>query len=151
MTNSLYLQAKELQDLAGRFLYEGNDAAFTDIQDWTTTQNRLTKGIEGLVYGKGNTPNEEAERVLAILMGYAVTMRNPKNIQQALKDAERVLPEVTDDVLKCHLMVFCYAECYDEELGEETHRLLDELKQTGYAEEIALVEEFLENLEESLE
>lgn len=151
MTNSLYLRAKELQNMAGHFLYEGNDAAFTDIQDWTEMQNRLAQGIEQLVYEKGENPDAEAERILAVLMGYAVAIRNPKHIRQALMEAERVLPKIKDQVLKCHLMVFCYAECFDEELGKEVHRLLDELKGTGFAEEMTLVEEFLKNMEEGLE
>ena len=151
MTNSLYLQAKELQNMAGAFLYEGNESAFTDIQDWTVMQKQLSMGIERLMNEKGSTPNEEAERLLAILMGYAVAIRNPQQIQVALEEAERVLPDVTDDILKCHLMVFCYGVCYDEELGEEIHRLLEELKQTGRAEEIAFVEDLFESMEETLD
>lgn len=151
MTNSLYRQAKELQHLAGAFLCEGSEPAFTDIQDWTAMQTKLNKSIEQLVGEKGTTPEEEAERVLAILMGYTVAIRNTQQVQQILEDAERILLVVEDPILKCHLLVFCYGVCYDEELREEAHRLLEEQKQAGRTEEIAFVEELLRSMEEGMD
>jgi len=150
MTDSLYRQAKELQHLAGTFLKEGSELALTDIQDWTAMQTKLTGCIEQLVNEKGSTPEEEAERVLGLLMGYTVAIRSMHQVQQTLEDAERVLPEVSDPILKCHLLVFCYGVCYDDKLGEEAHRLLEEQKQAGRTDEIVFVEELLKGMEEGL-
>lgn len=147
MTVSL-LQARKLQNLAGRYMY-GEEAPFTDITRWKEMQHRLAGDITDLIKVQGSSPEEEAEVLLAVLMGYCVTIRNDRHVDEALVRAEKVLPNLQDKVLKCHLMVFCYGECPDELLADDIYRLMDELKDEGKEEEIRVVMELMENLVES--
>ena len=140
-------QAREIQQLASRFLYDECDRMYTDIGEWTEVQDRITQGIDSLTKLEGDTPEEEAEAALAILMGYAVAVRNNRNIASTLKRARKVLPKIEDKVLKCHLTVFCYGECFDAKLAEEAHRLIGELKNEGKESEVVTVEALLESYE----
>ena len=65
-----------------------------------------------------------------------------------LVQAEGVLPKVKDPVLRCHLAVFCYMECLDEELERGIHREMMELKKSGRGEEIRMLEKMLEDIQE---
>ena len=129
MTNSIYLQAKEIQRLAGGILQNKENNPFTDVEEWKDVQNQLAIGINYLIQQEGSTPDEEGEAVLAILMGYTIAVRNRKNIGKAMLRAQEVLPKITDPVLKCRLTVFCYGECYDEELAQTAHQLIEEQKE----------------------
>lgn len=135
--------AKEVQYYASLYLNLMSPPVFTDVEDWHELQTKLTNGIKKLDEWEGRTPDEEAERVLAILMGYCVAVRDNKRIQRALAGAERVLPRIQDLVLKCYLAVFCYMECPDEELGEVIRKLMEQLKRTDRADEVEPVERLM--------
>ena len=149
MTNSIILQAKEIQLLAGKFLYEEAANPYTDVEEWKEVQEHLNTCIETLLKQEGSTPDEEGEAVLAILMGYTIAVRNRKNIGKAMLRAQEVLPKITDPVLKCRLTVFCYGECYDEELAQTAHQLIEEQKEGSRDPQLAALEELLLCMEES--
>lgn len=139
--------AKEMQYYAGMCLTK--ELGYTDVEEWQELQMKLTTGLKELDGREEESPDEEAERLLAILMGYCVVVRDRRRIQRALERAEQVFPRVQDPVLKCHLAVFCYMECRDEELGELAYRLIEEQKVSGREEEVMMVEKLLETMEES--
>lgn len=116
---------------------------FTDVEEWKHVQSHLTRELRELERLEGSTPEEEGELLLAILMGYCVTVRNSRLIDRILERAERVLPCLTDKVLRCKLAAFCYRECPDGELLELVRSLIVELKREGRGEEILRIEEFL--------
>ena len=149
MTNSKNLQAKEIQQLAGRFLYEEAAKPYTDVEEWKEVQGHLATCIETLLKQEGGTPEEEGEIVLAVLMGYAIAVRKRKNIAVAMERANRVLPILQDPVLKCRLAIFCYGECYDEELANLAHRLIEEQKVKGDSQAATGLEELLLSMEGS--
>ena len=74
--------------------------------------------------------------MLELMMGYCVTVRNGSQIDRVLERAERVMPRLTDKVLKCKLAAFCYQEVPDEELQELTCSLLRELERDGRVYEV---------------
>lgn len=131
MTNSIILQAKEIQLLAGKFLYEEAAKPYTDVEEWKEVQEHLNTCIETLLKQEGSTPEEEGEIVLAVLMGYSVAVRKRKNIAIAMERANQVLPLLKDAVLKCRLAIFCYGECYDDKLANMAHLLIEEQKVLG--------------------
>ena len=131
MTNSTILQAKEIQLLAGKFLYEEAANPYTDVEEWKEVQEHLNTCIETLLKQEGSTPEEEGEIVLAVLMGYSVAVRKRKNIAIAMERANQVLPLLQDAVLKCRLAIFCYGECYDDKLANMAHLLIEEQKVLG--------------------
>ena len=148
MIQTLTNQAKEVQHIASQFLYEEHGEIYTDIEEWTKVQTYLAHSIECLTRQVGTTPEEEGEAVLAILMGYAVAMRNNRNISEALKRAEKVMPCIEDEVLRCHLAVFCYGECFDPKLAETAHGLMRVLGEKGKEDEVKVLEELLCTMEE---
>ena len=109
-------------------------------------QLRLAQALAELERTEGRTPDEEGERVLAILMGYCVTVRNGRNVSDALRCAERVLPLLTDEVLRCKLAVYCYLEVPDEELLELATSLIGTLKRQGRRDEVIPLEKLLNDL-----
>lgn len=149
MTNFI-TQAKEIQQLAGKFLNEEVERPYTDVEEWTEVQKRLTKCIEGLLTKEGNTPDEEGEIVLAVLMGYAIAVRKRKNIARAMERANRILSEIRNPMLQCKLAIFCYGECYDEDLGNLARRLIEEQKTVGDEKAAYEMEMMLLNIEEKV-
>ena len=146
MIDSIYIQAKKVQMLASNFLCEGNTMRFTNVDEWQEMQRELAQCMNVLVRQEGKTIEEEAEIILAILMGYTLAIRNPFHIEMSLKRAERVLPVLGNSVLKCHLAAFCYAESGDEELLDMVYGLMKQLKVEGKGEEIGWVENLLESM-----
>ena len=136
-------KAREIQEIAERYLQRGSEVLYTDAAEWTEMQQQLAGGIASLLSQEGGTPNEEGEWLLAILMGYTIAVRNGRNIRTALEQAERVLPLITNRVLQCRLAVFCYGECFDEELGTDIKRMIDELRVSGFTKEAESLEESL--------
>ena len=149
MTNSIYTQAKEIQQLSGRFLYEEAAKPYTDVEEWKEVQEHLSTCIEELMKQEGSTPEEEGEIVLAVLMGYSVAIRKRKNIAIAMERANRVIPLLQDAVLKCRLTIFCYGECYDEELANLAHQLIEEQKEAGNSQAAVGLEDLLLSMEGS--
>ena len=92
---------------------------------------------------QGDTPEEEGELLLAILMGYCVTVRNPQQISRVLGRALWVLPKLDDPVLKCKLAAYCYLEVPDEELLEMVRSLVEELKCSGRGSEVLQIEQMI--------
>ena len=149
MTNSTILQAKEIQQLAGKFLYEEAAKPYTDVEEWKEVQEHLSTCIEALLKQEGSTPEEEGEIVLAVLMGYSVAVRKRKNIAIAMERANQVLPLLQDAVLKCRLAIFCYGECYDDKLASMAHQLIEEQKELGDSQAAAGLEDMLVCMEEN--
>ena len=118
-------------------------SAFTDVEQWKQMQLHLASTLAELERVQGDTPEEEGELVLALLMGYCVSVRNGDQVSQVLERAERVLPRITDPVLKCKLAAYCYVEVPDEELLGMARSLLLELKQQGRGDEVLQVEEMI--------
>ena len=149
MTNSIYQQAKEIQQLAGKFLCEEVGTPYTDIEEWKEVQKHLATCIEEVLKKEGSTPEEEGEILLAVLMGYTVAVRKRKNIAVAMERANRVLKGIQDPLLKCKLAVLCYGECFDEELAAMAHQLIEEQKLAGNEVAVSATEVLLLSIEES--
>lgn len=143
------MHAKEIQMKASRFLGGEKEVLWTDLGEWKSSQIQIMEGVEQLLWLQGDTPELEAERILAILMGYAVTVQHKGSIEQTLQRAEEIIPLVSEPVLKCHLLVFCYGVCYDDELCREAELLIAEIKRKGRGEEICMVEELLEGMKDN--
>ena len=132
--------AQEVQAFAAKQLYVEEVPDFANMEEWNQAQLHLVKALAELERLNGTTPEEEGELALAILMGYGVAIRNARNVQLALERAKRVMPRLTDEVLKCKLAVCCYVEIPNEELAEMIKALLVELKRQGKEGEIRQAE-----------
>ena len=135
---------QEVHLLVSRYLYEDLSAGYTDVQEWTDVQTLLAWKLAELEQQEGTTPEEEGELVLAILMGYTVAIRNANQVTRVMERAERVLPLLSDDELKCQLAVFCYGMCPDEELERLALSLLEILRKRGKHQEVLRLEKLME-------
>lgn len=132
--------AKEVQGFAAKQLYVESVPEWADIEEWNAAQLQLAQALAVLKPMSGSTPEEEGELALAVLMGNCVVVRNVQDVQQALERAQRVMPDLTDKVLRCKLAVYCYVERPDEELAEQIRTWLAELKSEGREAEIIQAE-----------
>lgn len=117
--------ARETQCLAGRYLFWDN-SLFTDMEEWSRAQDVLSRQVRCLLQEQGQNADEEAEILLAVLMGYGVTIRQQQGVDLALKRAQRVFQEIRDRGLKGRLAVCCYGESRQEEFFHTADGLLDE-------------------------
>ena len=136
-------RAKEVQAFVSNQLYAEVQSEFTDVEEWKDIQSHLVLALKELEALEGKSPEEEGELVLAILMGNCVAVRNAQSVSRALERAERVLPLLSDAVLKCKLACFCYLEFPDEELLQTASSLITDVKRMGRDEEIRHVEKMI--------
>ena len=118
-------------------------ALFSDLEQWKLAQSLLASAVRELEGMVARTPEEEGELVLAILMGYGVTVRNGRALTGALERAMRVIPLLENPVLKCKLAAHCYLEVPDEELLELVRSLIGELKRSGRGGEVLQIEQMI--------
>ena len=136
-------RAKEVQTFVANQLFAEFPPEFTDVEEWKDIQSHLVLALKELETFAGSTPDEEGELLLALLMGNCIAVRNAHSLTHALERAERVLPLITDPVLKCKLASFCYLEFPDEELLETVCSFIEEVKLLGKDEEIRQVEKMI--------
>lgn len=140
------LRVREVQELAGRLLCPEEVSVYTDVEQWKEIQTHLSLALKELETLAGDTPEEEGERLLALLMGHCIAVRNSQCVSRTLERAERVLPLLVDPVLKCKLACFCYQEFPDEELLETVLSCIGDVKRQGRGNEILQVEKMISDL-----
>ena len=143
---SYELKAREVQAFVANQLYAEAPPEFTDVEEWKEIQSYLSAALKELETLAGDTPEEEGELVLALLMGNCVSVRNSHSVTRALERAERVLPLLSDPVLKCKLAYFCYLEFPEEELLETVRSCIEEVNRAGRGEEVRQVEKMMMEL-----
>ena len=96
---------------------------------------------------------EEASLCIALLTGYNATIYNhgdkEDKIQSVLNRSWDLLDTLPASLLKCRLLVACYAEVFDEELAAEAHAIIDGWKDRELTREEFEIVEHLKNLEEN--
>ena len=140
------VRAREVQAFVTNQLNAEVPPEFTDVEEWKEIQTHLSLALKELEVLSGDTPEEEGEVVLALMMGHCVAVRNAQSVSRALERAERVLPLLSDAVLKCKLACFCYLEFPDEELLQTASSLIADVKRMGRDEEIRHLEKMILDL-----
>ncbi|WP_270422968.1 UpxZ family transcription anti-terminator antagonist [Bacteroides fragilis] len=89
----------------------------------------------------------------ALLTGYNATIYNhgdkEDKIQSVLNRSWDILDTLPVSLLKCRLLVACYAEVFDEELAAEAHAIIDGWKDRELTREEFEMVEHLKSLEEN--
>ena len=108
---------------------------------------------EHLFGSHGRTLEEEASLCIALLTGYNATIYNhgdkEDKIQSVLNRSWDLLDTLPVSLLKCRLLVACYAEVFDEELAAEAHAIIDGWKDRELTREEFEIVEHLKSLEEN--
>ena len=88
-----------------------------------------------------------------MLTGYNATIYNhgdkEDKIQSVLNRSWDLLDTLPVSLLKCRLLVACYAEVFDEELATEAHAIIDGWKDRELTREEFEIVEHLKSLEEN--
>jgi len=137
----------ELCKIADKLAYFEDKGEYSYINKYKKAIYWIYRTNGELILNIGTTDIEEAEVCLAVLVGYSVTIRNEKNIQKVLDRALSVLPKIPPSLLKCQLLVYCYAELYTKELAEEAKEIMKQWKGKDLCIEQRRIKEFFENIE----
>ena len=102
---------------------------------------------------EGNTPEEEAELCLSILLALNATFydngRKQQFIQHLLDRCWNVLDKLPASLLKVRLLTCCYGEVYDEKLASEAHSIIDTWDTSSLTPEQTEIIGELKNMEEN--
>lgn len=124
-TNS---QFKKLYDLAHTLLRLGEDGSPIYADKFRQLNTDVARLLNELYPIKGSSVEEEAAICLSLLMGFSATIYNVENqeekVQLVLDRASEVLSKLESSLLKCRLLLYCYAEVQDKELMEEAKEII---------------------------
>ena len=102
---------------------------------------------------EGNTPEEEAELCLSILVALNATFydngRKQQYIQRLLDRCLNVLDKLPDSLLKVRLLTCCYGEVYEEKLAAEAHSIINTWDMASLTPEQKEIIGELKNMEET--
>ena len=102
---------------------------------------------------EGNTPEEEAELCLSILVALNATFydngRKQQYIQRLLDRCLNVLDKLPDSLLKVRLLTCCYGEVYEEKLAAEAHSIINTWDMASLTPEQKEIISELKNMEEN--
>ena len=84
---------------------------------------------EDLYTRRSSNIEEEVWLCYALLSGFHATIydngNKNKKIQTLLDRSWKVLDQLSASLLKCQLLVACYAETFDDELAKEAHEIIN--------------------------
>lgn len=144
-----------LYSLAHELLYLGTDGS-PIYSDHFTRLNREVYEQALKLYNTpdgGDTPEQEAELCLSLLVAFNATFcdngSKQQYIQQVLNRCWEVLPALPASLLKVRLLVQCYGEAYEDKLADEAHAIIDGWDTSALQpEQIEIIGE-LENMEQN--
>lgn len=120
--------ANELYQSAHLLLHLGEDGSLIYADKFRQLNTEVTRLLNELYPVKGSSNEEEAEICLALLMGFSSAIYNvegqEEKVQVVLDRAYAVLQKLEASLLKCRLLLCCYAETQDKELVQEAKEMI---------------------------
>lgn len=147
METNLITKAKELRRVAERLAYFQDDGEYSYIDKYKEVLSWIYRTCRELIRFHGESDEEEAEICLSVLIGYSTTVRNAKNIQRAIDRAYAVLPHLASSLLKCQLLIYCYAEVRNQKLLDQAKQIMQTWNSSQLSEEEARARELFLNME----
>jgi hypothetical protein len=118
----------QLYKAAHLLLHLGKDGSPIYADQFRALSTDVIRLINELYPFSGSSNEVEAETCLSLLMGFSSTIYNVENqeekVQKVLDRAYEVLPMLEPSLLKCRLLLYCYATVQDKELMEEARRII---------------------------
>ncbi len=146
-------EAYKLQEKASSLFRMGVEAGPLYFEEYCRLGKEVFECSESLFPCCGDTPEEEAHICLALLMGYTSTAYNygdkEEKKQQVLTRATKVVEELSDGLLKCQLLTYCYGEVFEEELASEARRIMQTWQEREWGEEECRIKETLDMMEQN--
>lgn len=121
LNSQLYKSAYEL-------LHLGEDGSPIYADEFRRLNKEVTRLLNELYPLKGTSYKEEAEICLSLLLGFLATIYNvegqEEKVQTLLNRTYAVLHNLEPTLLKCRLLLYCYAQTHDKELMEEAKEII---------------------------
>lgn len=118
----------QLYELAHTLWHLGEDGSPIYADKFRQLNTKITQLLDELYPAKGTSDEEEAEICLSLLMGLSSTIYNvegqEEKMQVVLDRASKVLQNLKPSLLKCRLLLHCYAEVHDKILMEEAKEII---------------------------
>ena len=151
---SLLEEALLLQRAAHDLMYLGMDGSPIYSDHFARLNREVYEQALNLYNApEGNTPEEEAELCLSILLALNATFydngRKQQFIQHLLDRCWNVLDKLPASLLKVRLLTCCYGEVYDEKLASEAHSIIDTWDTSSLTPEQTEIIGELKNMEEN--
>ena len=119
--NRLYTKAHTL-------LHLGDADGFVYAEDIVSLNKEVHGLVDQLWKTQGQDNEEEARLCLSILMAYNgmiyADTSNAEIRRSIYQRACTVLSKLPSSLLKCQLLVFCYAECGEEQFAREVKQIV---------------------------
>lgn len=125
-------QIENLRQLTYELLNLGMDGS-PIYSDYSDRFVRLNKDVliqsDTLFLLKSRSTLEEAYLCLALLNGYSATIYDcgdkERKKQVILDRFWEILDQLPASLLKCQILIACYAEVFDENLAQEVHAIIN--------------------------
>ena len=144
---------ESLRQLIHELLHLGVDGSPIYSDRFTQLNKDVLVQSDALFSLRGSNPNEEASLCLVLPDGYSATIYDcgdKEQKKQAILDRScLVLDQLPASLLKCQLLIACYAEVFEEELVQEAHAIIDGWSDRELSREENEVIEILKELEEN--
>lgn len=118
----------QLYEAAHTLLHLGEDGSSIYAGEFCRLNTEVTRLLNELYPLKGASDNEEAEVCLSLLMGFSATIYNLEEqetkLQAILDRAFAVMDKLEPLLLKCRLLLYCYAEVQDKKLMEDAKEII---------------------------
>ena len=141
--------ARSLRQMAVRLAYFQDNGEYSYIDKYEEVTSWISATCKKLITYKGETAEEEAEILLAVLVGYSTTIRDEQNIHQAVQRTYKVLPRLSHSLLKCQLLTYCYGEEYDKDLSLEAERIISSWSGRELNEEERRIQQLLKDFQKN--
>lgn len=120
---------EQLYNKAHQLLHLGDTNGFVYADDVSRLNKEVHNLVDRLWAQKGQTDEEEARICLSILMAYnGMIYANASDAEKrrsVFSRACQVLHRLSPTILKCQLLVFCYAEKGEEKFAMEAKMIID--------------------------
>jgi len=120
--------ANELYQSAHLLLHLGEDGSSIYADQFRQLNCTVSRLVSELYPVQCSSTEEEAEVCLSLLMGFSAITYNiekqEEKLQMTLDRTTATLPKLDDSLLKCQLLMYCYAMVQDKELMEEAKEII---------------------------
>lgn len=120
--------SSQLYESAYALIHLGDDGSPIYADTFRQLNTKVLELLNELYPLKSSSNEEEAEICLALLMGFSSTIYSlegqEEKMQVVLDRAYAVLQKLESSLLKCQLLLYCYAEVQDKALMEEAKEII---------------------------
>lgn len=150
---NITFQIESLRQLTRELLNLGVDGLPVYADRFSQLSKEVLEKADALYAYKGATLEEEALLCLSLLVGYESTIYDHGDKEQKkqflLDRSWQVLEGLPSSLLRCQLLIACYAEVFSEDLAAEAHAIIDSWSGRELSAEEQEAVESLKNVEEN--